>query len=95
MGGIFIELLKDVRSLLAPLEKEEVLREMRQLKSYKMIEGVRGQRGINRDAFADIIIRLSALATTAPEIIEMDLNPLLGTADTVTAVDARIRVVKR
>ncbi len=95
MGGIFIEVVKDVRSLLAPLEKEEVLREMEQLKSYKMIEGVRGQEGINRDTFADIIIRLSALATTAPEIIEMDLNPLLGTADTVTAVDARIRVVKR
>ncbi len=94
MGGIFIEVLKDVRSLLAPLEKKEVLREMKQLKSYKMMEGVRGQKGINKDAFADIVVRLSALSAAAPEIAEMDLNPLLATENEVVAVDARIRIEK-
>jgi acetyltransferase len=49
---------------------------------------------VNEELFADIILHLSALVTVAPEIIEMDLNPLLGTPDKVVAVDARIRIKK-
>ncbi len=94
MGGIFIEVLKDVQSSLAPIDMEEAHRMIRKLKSYKIIQGVRGQEGINEDIFADIIVRLSALVHTAPEIMEMDLNPLLGSADKVIAVDARIRIEK-
>lgn len=94
MGGIFIEVLKDVTSALAPIEMNESYRMIRKLKSYKIIQGVRGQEGINEDAFANAIYRLSALVYYAPEIIEMDLNPLLGTAEKVVAVDARIRVMK-
>ena len=67
---------------------------IRSLKSYKIIEGVRGQDGINEDAFAEAVYRLSALLHFAPEIIEMDLNPLLGTSEKVVAVDARIRIEK-
>jgi acetyltransferase len=95
MGGIFIEVLKDVSSALAPVELNEAYRMIRKLKSYKIIQGVRGQEGINEDIFADIIVRLSALVHYAPEIVEMDLNPLLGSADKVVAVDARIRVEKQ
>lgn len=94
MGGIFIEVLKDVNSGLSPLTNQEVTSMIRNLKSYKIIEGVRGQAGINEDAFHEIIIRLSALLEAAPEIIEMDLNPLLGNAETVIAVDARILIKK-
>jgi acetyltransferase len=94
LGGIFIEVLKDVKTVLAPASKEEILREMKQLTSYKIIEGVRGQEGVNEEKFADIVSRLSALVQIAPEIFEMDLNPLLGTADNVVAVDARIRIEK-
>ncbi|MCK5847317.1 MAG: acetate--CoA ligase family protein [Bacteroidales bacterium] len=94
MGGIFIEVLKDVSSALAPIEKNKALEMIRGLKSYKIIEGVRGQEGINEEAFADAIYRLSALLYYAPEIMEMDLNPLLGTAEKVVAVDARIRIEK-
>jgi acetate---CoA ligase (ADP-forming) len=94
LGGIFIEVLKDVSSGLVPLSKDEALLMIRNLKSYKIIQGVRGQEGVNEEMFADIIIRLSALLQAAPEIAELDLNPLLGKADKVVAVDARIRIEK-
>ena len=94
MGGIFIEVLKDISFGLAPLTKEDAYQMIRNLKSYKIIQGVRGQEGINEDIFADIITKLSVLLIHAPEIKEMDLNPLLGTAEKVVAVDARIRIEK-
>ncbi len=92
LGGIFIEVLKDVRALLVPVSKTDVLSEIKKLRGYKIIQGVRGMESVDEDKFADIIVRLSMLVQTAPEIIEMDLNPLLGNKNEVTAVDARIRV---
>lgn len=94
LGGIFIEVLKDVSSGLAPLSKDEAHSMIRSLRSYKIIQGVRGQEPVNEDILADIVVRVSALVTVAPEIFEMDLNPLLGSADRVVAVDARIRIEK-
>ncbi len=94
MGGIFIEVFKDVSSVLSPVSKKEAEKMIKSLKSYKLIEGTRGQEGINQEKFADIIIRLSALLEAAPEIKELDLNPLLGTSEDVIAVDARIRIEK-
>jgi acetate---CoA ligase (ADP-forming) len=92
MGGIFIEVLKDVSTAVAPVAREEALGMIRGLKSYKIIQGVRGQEGINEDLFADVLVKLSALLAAAPEIMEMDLNPLLGSAQRVVAVDARISI---
>lgn len=92
LGGIFIEVLKDVQYGLSPISKNEALDMIKSLKSYKIIEGVRGQAGISQDKFAEVIVRLSALLDVAPEIFEMDINPLLGKADAVVAVDARIRI---
>ena len=94
LGGIFIEVLKDVQYGLSPLGKDEALAMIRGLKSYKIIEGVRGQKGIDEHAFADILVRLSCLLKAAPEIIELDLNPLLATSEKIIAVDARIRIEK-
>jgi acetyltransferase len=94
MGGIFIEVLKDVQAGLCPIDKNEAKQMIRKLKSYKIIEGTRGQDGINEEAFIDVVFKLSALLHYAPEIIELDLNPLLGTAKTVIAVDARINIEK-
>lgn len=94
LGGIFIEVLKDVQAGLAPLTKEEVMWMIHSLRGFKMLEGVRGQEGVDIEKFADIIIRLSALVYIAPEIAEMDLNPLLGKGKQVIAVDARIRIEK-
>ena len=92
MGGIFIEVLKDVQTALAPVSQEEAKQMISSLKAYKMIEGTRGQSGINQELFAEIISRLSVLTEAAPEITEMDLNPLLGDSEKITAVDARIRI---
>ncbi len=94
LGGIFIEVLKDVRTTLAPLGKTEALAELKKLKSYKIIRGVRGMEGVNEELFVDVLMRLSALVKAAPEITEMDLNPLLGGKRQVVAVDARVRITK-
>ena len=72
--------------------RDEAITMIRSLKSYKIIKGVRGQKGINEDAFADVIMRLSALLQIAPEIVELDFNPLLGNQDSVVVVDARINI---
>lgn len=94
LGGIFIEVLKDVRSNLAPIGLKEAKEMIHSLKGYKIIQGVRGQEGVNEDLYADQIARVSALVCAAPEIAEMDLNPLLGSMTDIVAVDARIRIEK-
>lgn len=94
LGGIFIEVLKDVKAGLAPLSCTEAREMIRQLKSYKIIQGVRGQEGVNEAKFAEAVARISVLVKIAPEIFEMDLNPLLGNKAGVVAVDARIRIEK-
>ncbi len=94
LGGIFIEVLEDVNAGLAPLSIQEAETMIKSLNSYKIIKGVRGQEGVNEEMFAEIVQRVSALVTVAPEIFEMDLNPLLGSKNKVVAVDARIRIEK-
>jgi len=94
LGGIFIEVLEDVQAGLAPLSIEETHNMIQKLNSYGIIKGARGQEGVNENMFAEIVQRVSALVSVAPEIFEMDLNPLLGSKDKVVAVDARIRIEK-
>lgn len=94
LGGIFVEVLKDVASGLAPLSHDEAASMIRSLRAYKIIQGTRGQKGVDEEKFADIIVRLSALLRHAIEIKEMDINPLLATDKAVVAVDARIRIEK-
>ena len=94
LGGIFVEVLKDVSSGLAPLSLAEAQSMIHSLRGYKIIKGTRGQSGINERKFAEIIVRLSTLLRFATEIKEMDINPLLADAENVIAVDARIRVEK-
>lgn len=94
LGGIFIEVLKDVNAGLCPISKDEALEMIRSLKGYKILKGVRGQAAIDETVFAGIITRLSALLITAPEIFELDLNPLIGNKDIIIAVDARINIKK-
>ncbi len=94
LGGVFVEMIKDVRVLLTPFCSLEVMDEIKQLRSYKIIEGYRGNEPVNENKFAEIISRLAQLVDCVPEISEMDLNPLLGTKDDVVAVDVRIRLSK-
>ena len=94
LGGIFVEVLKDVSSGLAPLTYPEVESMIHSLRGYKILQGTRGQSGVNRQKYAEIIVRLSTLLRFATEIKEMDINPLLADEHDVVAVDARILVEK-
>lgn len=94
LGGIFVEVLKDVSYGLAPLSYEETFSMIHSLRGYPIIKGTRGQRGIDEQQYADIIVRLSTLLRFAKEIKEMDINPLVATERGLYAVDARIRIEK-
>ncbi len=94
LGGIFVEVLKDVQSGLAPLSYGEAYSMIHSLRGYKIIQGTRGQQGINEQKYAEIIVRLSTLLRFATEIKEIDINPLLADATDVVAVDARILIEK-
>lgn len=95
LGGIFIEVLKDISAGLVPICKNEAKDMIKRLKSYKIIEGTRGKEGIDENHFADIIVQLSALLKACPEIMEIDINPLLAKGSKIIAVDARIRIEKK
>ena len=92
LGGIFIEALNDFSSCLAPVTQPESMDMIKALQGYKVIRGTRGQEGLNEEMFSEIIQRLSLLVEIAPEIAEMDINPLMGSMEDITAVDARIRI---
>jgi acetyltransferase len=94
LGGVFVEVLKDTAADLSPIGKNGALEMIRSLRSYKIIQGARGQEGVDEQRFAETITRLSALCEAAPEIKELDLNPLLGSKNRVVAVDARIMIEK-
>ena len=94
MGGIYVEVMKDIASGLAPLSVEDATSMIKSLKSYKILKGYRGQEGIDIKIFAEIIARLASLLRHATEIKEMDINPLLGIDKSILAVDARIRIEK-
>ena len=95
LGGIFVEVLRDVSSGLAPLSYAEAESMIRSLRAYKILAGTRGKQGINQRKFAEIIVRLSTLLRFATEIKELDINPLLADGDDIIAVDARILVESR
>ena len=92
LGGIFVEVLKDVSSGLAPLSYGEAYSMIHSLRGYKILKGTRGQQGINEQKYAEIIVRLSTLLRFATEIKEIDINPLLADGDQIVAVDARILI---
>ena len=94
LGGIFVEVLKDVSSGLAPLGYNEAFSMIHSLRGYKILQGTRGQKGINENKYAEIIVRLSTLLRFATEIKEIDINPLLADQDNIVAVDARILIEK-
>ena len=94
LGGIFVEVLKDVSSGLAPLSYDEAYSMIHSLRGYKIIKGTRGQKGINEQKFAEIIVKLSTILRLATEIKEMDINPLLADENGIVAVDARILIEK-
>ncbi|MFA7490777.1 MAG: acetate--CoA ligase family protein, partial [Mariniphaga sp.] len=91
MGGIFVEVLKDVSSGLAPISFGEAMSMIKQLKSYKLLKGYRRQPAVNISKFAETIVRFSSLLRYATEIKELDVNPLFGNEKEMLAVDVRIK----
>ena len=94
LGGIYVEALHDINSALSPVSKVEADEMIHGLRAIKLLEGIRGKEGVNLTLFNEVIRRVSALCAAAPEIFEMDINPLLGNSKSITAVDARIRIEK-
>ncbi|PKN47345.1 MAG: CoA ligase [Deltaproteobacteria bacterium HGW-Deltaproteobacteria-17] len=94
LGGIYIEVFRDVAEGLAPICAAEADDMIRRLRSYPLFSGVRGRPGLSAPAFARAIRLVSALCQAAPEIAELDVNPLLASPEGVFAVDARIRIQK-
>lgn len=90
MGGIHVEVLKDVVFNLTPVSAPEAREMLAAVKSAALLSGVRGQPGVNREKLAEILQRLSQLLTDLPEIQEMDLNPIMAFVDQAFVVDARI-----
>ncbi len=94
VGGIFVEILKDVASGLAPLTEEEALNMIESIKSKKILEGARNQPSVDKKKFAEIIVRLSTMLRFATEIVEIDINPLIGIESDICAVDAVVKIKK-
>lgn len=96
MGGTMVEVLKDVSFYLAPLTAQEARQMLISTKTYKILKGVRGEKGVDIDAIAEGLQRLSQLVTQFPQIQEMDINPYVVGPEGTTpiAVDARISIEK-
>ena len=92
LGGVLVEVLKDITFRLAPATKEDALSMLDGIQAHEMLKGVRGSDPANRDAIADIIVNVSRLITDFPEIAEMDLNPVFATKSNAIAADVRIVV---
>ncbi|HBA55991.1 MAG TPA: CoA ligase [Syntrophorhabdus aromaticivorans] len=92
LGGIYTEVLKDVRFALSPLAKKECFEMIRAIRGYPILEGVRGEKGVSVERIADYLERLGRLVSDFPAIREIDINPLKGSGTDLFVVDARIIV---
>jgi len=94
LGGIFVEALRDVVFRIAPVDDGEALRMVTGLRGAKFFEGLRGAPPVDRGALVSVIRRLGQLAVDCPEIVELDVNPLLALEHGAIALDARVRVAQ-
>ncbi|MHB8268156.1 acetate--CoA ligase family protein [Bradyrhizobium sp.] len=92
LGGVLVEVLKDITFRMAPATKDDALSMLDGIQAHEMLKGVRGSHPANRDAIADIIVNVSQLISDFPEISEMDLNPVFATKSDAIAADVRIVV---
>ena len=92
LGGIYVEVLKDVAFKIAPVTRVEAEEMLAGLKTRALLDGVRGETGIDKNAVIELIQRVSQLLGDLPMIQEMDLNPIMAFADRALAVDGRIRI---
>ncbi|MDL2266906.1 acetate--CoA ligase family protein [Desulfovibrio sp. OttesenSCG-928-G15] len=90
LGGIFVEVLKDVSFRVAPVNAPEAGRMIREIKGYPLLEGVRGKKGVNVAALTEAVSKLSYMVTELKDVAEVDLNPVFATQNGLDIVDARI-----
>ena len=90
LGGIFVEILKDVVFEIAPVERPEAERMIKSIKGYPLLAGARGSQPCHLESLIDIVTGLSRLALELPEIKEIDLNPVLATPERSFVLDARL-----
>jgi acyl-CoA synthetase (NDP forming) len=94
LGGIFVEVLKDVAFRIVPLEPRDASQLVREIKAFPVLEGVRGQAGADLAGLEKLLLQVSDFATKHPEVRELDLNPVIARPDGVIAVDARVVLVE-
>jgi acetate---CoA ligase (ADP-forming) subunit beta len=92
LGGIFVEVLEDVSFRLAPITRKDAREMMREIKGYRILEGIRGEKPANVKAIEDTLLRFSELVMKKPDIKELDINPLFAYDNKVVAGDVRIIV---
>jgi len=90
LGGIYVEVMKDVSFRVAPVSRTDAREMIREIKGYPLLQGVRGEKAVNIEMIVDAVMRLSQLVTDFPEIHELDINPYVMLADGAVALDSRI-----
>ncbi len=95
LGGIFVEVLKDVAFRLVPLEPRDAAQMLREIRGLPVLAGVRGQSGVDLDALEELLLAVSTFVVAHPEVVELDLNPVFAypvghAGGSVVAVDARV-----
>jgi acyl-CoA synthetase (NDP forming) len=94
LGGVLAEVLDDVAIRLAPVRQRDALEMLDEIRGSRILDGVRGQPAVDREAVAALIVALSRLGQLRPDIVEVDLNPVIASAGGAIAVDALVVVAE-
>ncbi len=90
LGGIYVEILKDIAFRLAPMTRRDAMEMMREVQSYMLLKGVRGEEPVNFEALADILLSMSQLSLDLPEVVEAEFNPVLVNHERAIVADVRM-----
>ena len=94
LGGILVEVLKDVSFRIIPVYRRDAAEMIREIKGYPLLEGFRGQEAVDIASLEEMLLKVSRFVEARPEIRELDLNPVFAYKDGAVAVDARIVLVE-
>ncbi len=93
LGGIFVEVLKDVNFRVIPIEEYDAQNMIEEIESKEILEGIRGNNPVDKDAIVKTLLKVSKLVENNQEIKELDINPLFVSSEGTVAADALIKVV--
>jgi acyl-CoA synthetase (NDP forming) len=94
LGGIWVEVLKDVAFRIAPFSKQEAKEMLKEIKAYPILKGIRGKKGVDIDSIIDALLKVSSLAINFPKISQIDINPLIVHEQGAVAVDVKMIIHK-